>query len=87
MGILSTIVIGLVIGLIARFVLPGKDPMGLILTTALGIGGALVAGFTMQSLGFARPGEPAGWVASIVGAVVLLLIYRRVRSAQNPPAP
>lgn len=85
MGIISTIAIGLVVGLLARFLLPGKDPMGLILTTALGIGGALVAGVASRSLGLAEPGEPAGWIASIVGAVVLLLIYRRVRSAQTPP--
>ncbi len=79
MGIISTIVIGFVVGLLARFLLPGKDSMGFIMTTILGIGGALVAGFTMQGLGYAEPGRPAGFVSSLIGAVVVLLIYRRVR--------
>lgn len=79
MGIISTIVIGFVVGLLARFLLPGKDSMGFIMTTIMGIGGALVAGFTMQTLGYAEPGRPAGFVSSLFGAVVVLLIYRRVR--------
>ncbi|MBL8700397.1 MAG: GlsB/YeaQ/YmgE family stress response membrane protein [Alphaproteobacteria bacterium] len=79
MGIISTIVIGFVVGLLARFLLPGKDGMGFVMTTVLGIGGALLAGFAMQNLGYAQPGQPAGFVASVVGAIVVLLIYRRVR--------
>jgi uncharacterized membrane protein YeaQ/YmgE (transglycosylase-associated protein family) len=83
MGIISTIVIGLIVGLLARFVLPGKDSMGLIMTTGVGIAGALLAGFVGQGLGWYAVGQPAGWIASIVGAVVLLLILRIVRKQQG----
>ena len=79
MHILWTIVIGFVIGLIARFVLPGQDAHGLIMTTLLGIGGALVGSFVGQALGLYAPGQPAGWIMSVLGAVALLLIARAFR--------
>ena len=79
MYILWTIIIGLIVGLIARFVLPGQDAYGLVMTTLLGIGGALLGSFLGQTLGFYAPGQPAGWIMSVLGAVVLLLIARAFR--------
>jgi uncharacterized membrane protein YeaQ/YmgE (transglycosylase-associated protein family) len=79
MHILWTIIIGFIVGLLARFVLPGQDAYGFIMTTLLGIGGALLGQFLGQALGFYAPGEPAGWIMSVLGAVVLLLIGRAFR--------
>lgn len=75
MNILTTIVIGLIVGLIARFIMPGRQKMGLILTTLLGVGGAVVATYGGQALGLYVMGETAGWIASVVGAMILLWIY------------
>jgi uncharacterized membrane protein YeaQ/YmgE (transglycosylase-associated protein family) len=72
---------GLVIGAIARFVLPGEQKMGWILTAVLGVAGSLGAGFVGQAVGWYAPGQPAGWIASVVGAVVLLLIGSRLRKS------
>lgn len=74
-----TIIIGFIVGLLAKLVTPGRDPGGFFITAALGIGGALVATFLGRALGFYLPGEPAGFIASIVGAVILLAIYHVVR--------
>ena len=79
MGIIGTIVIGLIVGAIARFVLPGEQKMGWILTCLLGIAGSFVAGYAGQAFGWYAPGQPAGWIASVVGAVVLLLIVGMLR--------
>jgi uncharacterized membrane protein YeaQ/YmgE (transglycosylase-associated protein family) len=79
MGIVSTIVVGLIVGAIARFVLPGEQKMGWILTCLLGIAGAAVAGFVGQGLGWYEVGQPAGWIASILGAVVLLVVVGMLR--------
>ena len=64
---------------IARFVMPGEQKMGWIMTCLLGIGGSLIAGFAGQSLGWYAPGEAAGWIASVVGAVALLLVVGMLR--------
>ena len=80
MGIIGTIIVGLIVGAIARFLLPGEQKMGWILTCLLGVAGALVAGFIGQALGWYQAGQGAGWIASIVGAVVLLLIVQKVRA-------
>jgi uncharacterized membrane protein YeaQ/YmgE (transglycosylase-associated protein family) len=77
-GFLGWIVIGLVAGLIAKAIMPGKDPGGLIVTILLGIAGAVLAGFLGQMLGWYRQGEGAGFIAAIVGALILLAIYRMV---------
>jgi uncharacterized membrane protein YeaQ/YmgE (transglycosylase-associated protein family) len=77
MGIIGTIVIGLIVGVIARFVYPGRQPMGWIATLALGIGGALFAGWGGQALGLYRANEPAGFIGSVVGALILLFVYNR----------
>jgi uncharacterized membrane protein YeaQ/YmgE (transglycosylase-associated protein family) len=76
MEILSWIVFGLVVGALAKLVMPGKDPGGIIITMLIGIAGSLLGGFVGQALGFYGPGEPAGWIMSIVGAIVLLALYR-----------
>jgi uncharacterized membrane protein YeaQ/YmgE (transglycosylase-associated protein family) len=79
MGIITTIVVGLVIGAIARFLMPGEQKMGWILTCLLGIAGSVVAGFVGQALGWYEAGQPAGWIASIVGAIALLVIVGMLR--------
>jgi len=78
MAILGWIVFGLVIGALAKLVMPGRDPGGIIVTMLLGIAGAVLGGFLGRVLGFYREGEAAGWIMSFVGAVVLLGIYRMV---------
>ena len=77
-GIIGWIVIGLLAGGIAKLLMPGRDPGGCIITILLGIGGALLAGFLGQALGWYDSGEGAGFVAAIVGAFILLFIYRLV---------
>ena len=86
MGLIITIVVGLVVGALARFLLPGEQKMGWILTGLLGIGGSLLAGFVGQALGWYRVGQPAGWIASVLGAVVLLVVVQKVRGggSSNP---
>lgn len=76
MSILWMIVIGFVIGLVARAVMPGRDPAGFIVTTVLGILGAVIAGFLGQAAGWYAQGEPAGFLASVVGALIVLFVYR-----------
>jgi len=76
MSILWTIIIGFIAGVIAKFVTPGKnEPSGFILTTILGIVGAFVASFLGQALGFYRPGEGAGFIGAIIGAVIVLFVW------------
>jgi uncharacterized membrane protein YeaQ/YmgE (transglycosylase-associated protein family) len=76
MGILGWILFGLVVGIVAKFLMPGRDPGGFIITAVLGIVGALVGGFIGQALGFYREGEPAGFLMAVIGSIVLLLLYR-----------
>ena len=76
MEILSWIVFGLIVGVLAKLVMPGHDPGGFIVTILLGIAGAFMGGWLGQVLGVYRPGQPAGWLMSIVGAIILLAIYR-----------
>ena len=79
MGILWTIIIGFVAGVIAKFIMPGDDePTGFILTAILGIVGAFVATFLGQALGWYQPGEGAGLIGAVVGAVVVLLVYSMI---------
>ena len=79
MHILWTIIIGFVIGLLARALKPGDDKLGLIMTTILGIAGAMLAKFIGQALGWYRPNEAAGFIASVVGAILLLVIFGLAR--------
>ena len=76
MGLLYTILIGLVIGVVAKFLMPGRDPGGCIITILLGIAGSFVASYLGQALGWYAPGQPAGFIFSVIGAMILLLIYR-----------
>jgi uncharacterized membrane protein YeaQ/YmgE (transglycosylase-associated protein family) len=76
MEFLTWIIAGLVIGAIAKLVMPGDDPGGIIVTMLLGIVGAILGGGIGRALGMYDPGEPAGWLMSIVGALLLLAVYR-----------
>ncbi len=81
MGLIGTIIVGLIVGALARFVMPGEQKMGWILTILLGIGGSMAAGFIGQALGWYKAGEGAGWIASVVGALVLLFVVQKVRGS------
>lgn len=74
MSIIIMIIVGFIVGLIARAIMPGDQNMGIIMTTILGIIGAVVAGFLGQTLGWYAQGEPAGWIASVVGAIIVLFV-------------
>jgi uncharacterized membrane protein YeaQ/YmgE (transglycosylase-associated protein family) len=78
MSFIGFVIAGLIIGVIAKLIMPGPDPGGFLGTILIGIAGALFAGWLGRALGFYGPAEPAGWVSSIVGAVILLAIYRMV---------
>lgn len=71
-----TLIVGLIVGAIAKFLMPGKDPGGIIITMLIGVAGAFVASFLGQSVGWYSADEPAGFIASVIGAVILLAIYR-----------
>lgn len=75
MGIITMIIVGFIVGLLARAVMPGDQKLGIIMTIILGIVGAVVAGYLGQALGLYEPGEGVGWIGSIVGAVIVLFIY------------
>jgi uncharacterized membrane protein YeaQ/YmgE (transglycosylase-associated protein family) len=77
-ALIWTLIIGLVVGGIAKLLMPGRDPGGCIITILLGIAGAFVAGYLGRLLHWYEPGEPAGFIASVIGAMLLLLIYRLV---------
>ena len=78
-GVLGWIVFGLVVGVIAKLLMPGKDPGGFIITVLLGIAGAVLGGFIGRALGFYGPGEAAGFIMSLLGAIVLLFAYHKLR--------
>ena len=78
MSILTWILFGLVVGIIAKLLMPGRDPGGFIVTILLGIAGALLGGFIGRAMGFYGPSEGAGWIISILGAIVLLALYRMI---------
>ena len=82
MSILWTIIVGFVIGVVAKMIHPGKENMGFIMTVLLGIGGSFLAGVIGQYLGWYQAGEGAGFIASVEVAIVLLVIYGKMR--QNP---
>jgi uncharacterized membrane protein YeaQ/YmgE (transglycosylase-associated protein family) len=75
-GVLGWILFGLIVGILAKLIMPGRDPGGFLVTIAIGIVGALVGGLIGRALGFYGPQQGAGWLMSIVGAIVLLWIYR-----------
>ena len=84
MTLIWTIILGFVAGLVARMLMPGRDSMGFVFTTLLGIVGALIAQLLGQAVGWYREGEPAGFIASVVGALVVLWIGHQLRSRTAP---
>ncbi|MCT9811830.1 GlsB/YeaQ/YmgE family stress response membrane protein [Acidovorax sp. Be4] len=78
-SLLGTLIVGLIVGLIARAIKPGDDSLGWIMTILLGIAGSFVASYVGVALGWYRQGDAAGWIASIIGAIVLLALYHLVR--------
>ncbi len=78
MGWLSTIIVGFIVGVLAKFLHPGDDKLGFIMTTILGIAGAALAGVVGEALGWYEVGEGAGWIASTIFAIIILAIYTRV---------
>lgn len=76
MAIIGVLVIGLIVGLLARFITPGPNPRGIIVTVVIGIVGAVIATYGGQALGLYQPGETAGFIGSVIGAVILLVLVR-----------
>jgi uncharacterized membrane protein YeaQ/YmgE (transglycosylase-associated protein family) len=86
MGIIWTIVLGLVIGVLAKLLHPGKEDMGFIMTIVLGVAGSFLAGVIGQFFGWYQAGEGAGFIASVVVAILLLVIYGMVRRGASKPS-
>jgi uncharacterized membrane protein YeaQ/YmgE (transglycosylase-associated protein family) len=84
MHIIWTIIIGFVVGVVAKILTPGRDPGGFIITTLIGIAGSFAATYVGQAVGWYHAGETAGFIAAVVGAIVLLLLYRMVRRSSSP---
>ena len=78
LGWIGWIIFGLIVGVVGKFLMPGRDPGGFIVTILLGIAGALLGGFIGRALGFYNEGEPAGFIMAVIGAIILLAIYRAV---------
>ncbi len=81
MGLIGTLVIGLIVGALAKFIMPGKDPGGILITMALGIGGAFVGTWLGRLVGLYSVGETTGFIGATVGAIIILWIYRKTRKA------
>jgi uncharacterized membrane protein YeaQ/YmgE (transglycosylase-associated protein family) len=86
-GLISTFFVGLIVGALARFVLPGDQKMGWILTAVLGVAGSFIAKFVGQSLGWYADGQAAGWIASVVGAAVLLFVVGKLGAGKSSDGP
>lgn len=78
-GIILTIIIGLIIGIVAKLIMPGNDPGGFIITALLGIAGSFVGSYLGQLVGLYQPGQPAGFIMSVIGALILLALYHLIR--------
>ena len=78
MSMIWTILIGFIIGVVAKFLMPGRDPGGFIITVLIGIVGSVIAGYLGGAMGFYAVGEPVGFIASVIGAMILLFLYRMV---------
>ena len=83
LSLLWEAIIGLIVGALAKFLMPGKDPGGIWITMALGIAGSIVATYLGQMIGWYRQGQSAGFIMSVVGAIVLLFVYRLIRGAMS----
>ncbi len=86
MELIWMLIIGLIVGAVAKFIMPGKDTGGMIITMLIGIVGALIAGYLGGALGWYGKGEPAGFIASVLGAVLLLFLYRLILKGRAPHA-
>ena len=84
MGFLWAVLVGLVVGALAKLIMPGRDPGGIIVTILLGIAGSLVANFLGSAMGWYAPGEAPGFIMSILGAMLLLFVYRQIKGRQRP---
>ena len=76
MTILWTILIGFIVGIVAKFLMPGRDPAGFIITVLIGIAGSFIATYVGAAMGWYQNGQPAGFIAAVLGSIVLLLVYR-----------
>jgi uncharacterized membrane protein YeaQ/YmgE (transglycosylase-associated protein family) len=83
--LLWVIIIGFIAGAVAKFLMPGRDPGGFLITTGLGVGGALVATFLGRLIGWYQEGESAGFIAAVVGAIIVLAVYRFIKRKQAAP--
>lgn len=83
LGVLGWIVFGLIVGVIAKLLMPGPDPGGMILTVLLGVAGALIGGFLGRAIGLYGPNDAAGIIMSVLGAIVLLFAYRKLSTARS----
>jgi uncharacterized membrane protein YeaQ/YmgE (transglycosylase-associated protein family) len=81
LSLLWELIIGLVVGAVAKFVMPGKDPGGIWITMIIGIAGSIIATYIGQAIGWYKAGQGAGFIMSVVGAIVLLFIYRLIKGA------
>ena len=79
MSLIWTIIIGFIVGLLAKFITPGRDPSGFFITAAIGIAGSIVATYAGQAMGWYQPGQTAGFIGALVGSIILLVIYHLVR--------
>lgn len=82
MHLIWTILIGFVVGVLAKFLMPGKDPSGFFITAAIGIAGSLIATYLGRLLGWYEPGQSAGFIAALIGAIILLIGYRAIAKRQ-----
>jgi uncharacterized membrane protein YeaQ/YmgE (transglycosylase-associated protein family) len=83
MSIIWAIIIGFIVGIVAKFLMPGRDPGGFIITAVLGVIGALVATFLGQAMGLYAAGQSAGFIASVIGAMIVLFVYHLIRGRRT----
>ena len=78
MGVIGWIIFGLVVGIVAKFLMPGRDPGGFVITAIIGVVGALLGGYLGRAIGWYREGDPVGFVMAVIGSIILLALYRMI---------